>query len=250
MGTTELTLLQSMKRLALTLSVALLTAACSSDRTIKVTEQNKNSILDQIKDSRSFTPEEVRLLLARQMRVSLAESLKQPAPEWVGKTLEQVIENERKIEQDAKAKHAETDRLAAEAKAKEEAAAAELRKAISLTVYDKGFIPSDIYNSRFEDYITIKVAYQNPSGKDIRAFTGKVKFADLFDKEIMTNNLTIEDPIKANDKATWIGTIKYNQFKDEHQSLRNAELANMKVTWIPKSIIFADGTKLGASQAD
>jgi hypothetical protein len=225
----------------------LLLVGCSGDRKTTITEGNKDSILDQIKDSRSFTPDEVRLLLARQVRVAAAESLKQPAPAWVGKTLEEVIADERKFEQDAKVRQAEADRLAAEAKAKEEAAAAELRKAITLTVYDKGFIPSDPYNSRYEDYITLKCTYQNVSGKDIRAFTGSVRFADLFDKEILTSGLTIDDPIKANDKATWSGTIKYNQFRDAHQSFRNAELANMKVTWIPKSIIFADGTQLGGS---
>lgn len=123
----------------------------------------------------------------------------------------------------------------------------ELPKAIALAVFDKGFIPSDIHNSRFDDYITVKCAYENVSGKDIRAFTGAVRFADLFDKEIMEVNLTIQDPIKAAEKATWNGTIKYNQFRDEHQSLRNAELANMKITWIPKSVIFTDGTRLGES---
>jgi hypothetical protein len=237
----------TMKRLAVAFSIALLAVACSSDRSITITEQNKDSVLDQIKDSKSFTPDEVRLLMARRMRVAVANSQRQPGPDWVGKTLAQVIEDERKLDQDAKAKQAEVDRLAAEAKAKQDAMAAELRKAISLAVYDKGFIPSDIQNSRFDDYITVKCAYENVSGKDVRAFTGAVRFADLFDKEIMEVNLTIQEPIKASDKATWNGTIKYNQFMDDHQSLKNAELANMKITWIPKSIIFADGSKLGES---
>jgi hypothetical protein len=90
-----------------------------------------------------------------------------------------------------------------------------------------------------------RIVYENVSGKDIRAFTGTVRFADLFDKEIMNVNLTIQDPIKASAKATWNGSIKFNQFREEHESLRNAELTNMKITWIPRSVIFADGTKLG-----
>jgi hypothetical protein len=234
-----------MKRLAVAFSLAVLAVACAGDRGIKITEQNKDSVLEQIKESRSFTPDEVRLLLARRMRVSVAQSMKQPAPDWVGKTLEEIIEDERKVEQDAKAKEAEAERLASEARAKQEALASELRKAISLTVFDKGFIPSDIYNSQYDDFITVKCAYENLSGKDIRAFTGAVRFADLFDKEIITINLTIDDPIATAQKATWSGTIKYNQFRDEHQSLRNAEMANLKITWIPKSVIFVDGSRLG-----
>lgn len=233
-----------MRRLVL-LALVSLSVACAGERNLKITEDNKGRVLEEIKDSRSFSVEEVRLILARQMRVSLAESMKQPSPPWVGQTLQQIIDDERKLEQDAKAKQAESERLAAEAKAKEDALAEELRKAITLVVFDKGFIPSDIYNSRYEDYITVKCAYENRAGKDVRAFTGGVRFADLFEKEITTISLTIDDPIKAGEKATWNGTIKYNQFVDSHQTLRNAELKNLRITWIPKSIIFADGTQIG-----
>ncbi len=234
-----------MRRIAYTLILALSMVGCSGDRSIKITDQNKDSVLDQIKNSKSFTPEEIGLIISRQMRVSMAASFKQPAPEWIGQTLQQVIDSERKVQQDAKAKQAETDRLAAEAKAKEDALAAELRKAISLTVYDKGFVPSNPSESRYEDYITIKCAYENLSGKDIRAFAGAVKLTDLFGKEIFTTTLTISDPINAAAKATWSGTIKYNQFLANHQALRNAELKDMKVVWLPTSVLFADGTQIG-----
>jgi hypothetical protein len=236
-----------MKRVVLLLLLAL-AAACSKDRDLRITDQNKNAVIDQIKDSHSFTPDEVRLLLARQMRVGIAEAQQEPSPDWVGKTLAEVIEDERKVEQDAKAKQAEADRLAAQAKAKEDANAAELRKAVSFAVFDKGFVPSDPYTSRYDDYITFKCVYQNLSGKDIRAFTGSVRFANLFDREIMTMSVTVDDPIKAGEKASWNGTLKYNQFREDHQGLRNAELTNLKVTWIPQQIIFADGSRIGEGQ--
>jgi hypothetical protein len=60
--------------------------------------------------------------------------------------------------------------------------------------------------------------------------------------------LTISDPIKADSKATWTGNIKYNQFISEHQSLRNTELADMKIVWLPSEILFADGTKIGGEK--
>lgn len=91
----------------------------------------------------------------------------------------------------------------------------------------------------------LKCAYENKSPKNVRAFRGSVRFTDLFDKEIGEVNLTIDDPIAAGAKETWTGTIKYNQFVDWHKALRNAELSNMKITWVPKSIIFDDGTQIG-----
>jgi hypothetical protein len=192
--------------------------------------------------------EEIRLLMGRQLRVTLAQQLGQATPAWVGQTLEAVIADERKYRDDAKAKEAEAAKLAAEAKSAAEAKQAELRKAINLTVFEKGFIPSNPSAGRYSDYLTFKTAYENTSGKDIRAFRGAVRFADLFGQAIISVNLTIQDPIAAGQKATWSGTIEYNQFLDTHKKLQNHELQNMKVTWLPESIIFTDGTQIGEQQ--
>jgi hypothetical protein len=227
------------------LLAALLIGCAASDRNITITDANKADVLDKVKDSKAFSVDEVRLIISRQMRVFAAEAIKQPPPAWVGQTLEQIIADERKFRDDAKAKEKETERLAAEAKAKEDAIAAELRKVITLTVYEKGFRPSNYRESSYRDLITIKLAYQNTPDKDVRAFTGQLKFTDLFDVEIYSSRITIENPIKAGDKATWTGSIEYNQFNDAEQRLAAAQLSNMKVVWLPQSIIFADGSKIG-----
>lgn len=126
-----------------------------------------------------------------------------------------------------------------------EASAGELHKVIALSVTDKGFVPSNPRARQYQDLITIKCAYQNTSAKDVRAFTGTVVFQDLFGKEIFKSGITISSPIAAGQKATWDGTINYNQFMDAHQRLRGTELRDMNVVWLPASIILADGTKLG-----
>lgn len=59
--------------------------------------------------------------------------------------------------------------------------------------------------------------------------------------------MTISDSIKAGEKAAWSGAIKYNQFIANHQNLRNAEMENMKVVWLPESVLFEEGTTMGAS---
>jgi hypothetical protein len=117
-----------------------------------------------------------------------------------------------------------------------------------LTVYDKGFIPSDPSAGRYRDEITIKCTYQNNSAKDIRAFRGKVQFTDLFGAEIFTSGLTISNPVSTGQKGTWGGVIEYNQFERAHQQLRNTTLKDMKVVWIPDSVIFTDGSKVGEDE--
>jgi hypothetical protein len=219
---------------------------CSKDpHKLKITDQNKDSFMEQLKDTKGLTLEEFGLLTSFQMRRAAAAALKTTEPPIVGKTVGEVIAEERKLQTDAKAKEEEQKRLAAEAKAKADAMAAQMREAIALTVFDKGFTPSNPIGGRFEDYITLKCAYENKSGRDVRAFTGSVQFTDLFGKEIFTTHLTISDPIGAGQKSTWEGAIKYNQFIGTHQALRNASLDNMKIVWLPDEILFADGSKLG-----
>jgi len=238
-----------MKHALALVAVALSLAACSGDpKQVRVTEANKDRLLEEIKDAKGLTVDEVRLLITFLMRRTLGAGLGQNPSPLVDKTVGDLIAEQRSFEADAKKRDEEQARLAAEAKAKEEALASELRKALNLTVFEKGYVPSDAMASRYRDSITIKCAYENTSGKDIRAFTGTVRFTDLFGKPIFESRLTVADPIRASAKATWIGSIDYNQFIDSHRSLRNTELANMKVVWLPKSIIYADGTQVGRTE--
>jgi hypothetical protein len=219
---------------------------CNRDpRSVQITEKNKDTFMDEIKEMKGLTVDEVRLLIAYQLRGGLSKAFGGKNRSPVGKTVGQLIEEGRK---DAEAEKTEADkqkRLVEEAKAKEEATAAELRKTLTLTVYEKGFMPSDPMNGRYEDHMTIRCAYENTSDKDIRAFKGTVVFQDLFGVEVYRSNLTISDPIKTGTKAKWDGLIKYNQFIEAQSRFRHADLKDMKVTWLPSSIIFADGTKVG-----
>lgn len=236
-----------MKRALIVL--AMVVAACGSDpHNLKITDANKDTYMKDMAQTKGLTVEEIGLLTSFEMRRAASGVFgRGAAPSAVGKTVGQIIDDERKLQADAKAREREQQRLAAEAKAKEDAEAAELRKAINLTVFQKDFHSADIQSGDFEDRINFKCVYENTSGKDIRAFKGAIRFADLFGTEIYTVNLTVSDPIAAGQKATWFGGIKYNQFVRQHQELRNAELANMKIEWRPASIIYADGTTVGSS---
>ena len=48
----------------------------------------------------------------------------------------------------------------------------------------------------YDAHITMNCAYENTSGKDIRAFKGTLVFQDLFDVQIYKVAITISDPIK------------------------------------------------------
>ena len=225
-------------------------SACAQDpRNLTITEENQDSFMEELKDA-TLTGEEFGLITTAQMRRALATSFEAEGPVFIGKTVGDIIEEERAFLAAAEARQAEEDRLAAEAQAAADARVAELRQALTLTIFDKGFRPSDVRNGQFEDFILIQAAYENTSGKDIRAFRGSVQFADLFGKEIYTTTLTISDRLAAGANATWSGQIRYNQFKADQQALRNTALEDMNIGWRPASIMFADGTTIGEPPAE
>ena len=228
--------------------VGVLLLACQNPKAVRVTEQNKGTFLEQMKDLKGLTVEEAGLLQAAVLQAGVAEALGKKENPLVGKTVGEIIADQRAIAEKTAREEAEQARLAAEAKAKADALAEQLRGALQLTVFDKGFLPSDYTRNRYQDYITIKVAYENKSGKNIRAFTGSIQFTDLFGKEIFESGLTVSDPVAAGARSTWEGTIEYNQFRDQHQALRNASLADMKVVWKPSQILFEDGTSVGGDK--
>jgi hypothetical protein len=197
---------------------------------------------------KGLTVDEARLLLAFQIRRGMGNALATSPEDPSGKTVGELLAELKKQAAEEKTEADRQKHLSDEAKAKTDAVAAELRKSIDLTVYEKGFIPSNPEGGRYSDQIVLKCVYQNSSTKDIRAFRGNVLFTDLFGSEIFTSNLTISDPIKAGTKGTWNGVIEYNQFLRPHQQLKNTELKDMKVVWNPESVIFADGSKIGAGQ--
>jgi hypothetical protein len=201
--------------------------------------------MEEIKNVKGLTIDEVRLLIAYQIRGGIGQAFGGQVKNPVGKTVGELIDDARKEAATEKTAADNQKRLADAAKAKEDAAAAELRKSLNLTVYDKGFIPSNATAGRYRDYITLRCAYENTSAKDIRAFKGTVVFQDLFGSPIYRVTVTISDPIRNGAQAKWDGSIDYNQFIATQVQLRNTELKDMKVIWLPSSVIFADGTKIG-----
>lgn len=113
---------------------------------------------------------------------------------------------------------------------------------MTATLLSKKFVPSNPSVKRYEDYIAFRLRFDNLSDRDIRAFQGVIKFYDLLDNLILAANVAINDPVDANSSLEWPGQIDYNQFRDSHQGLRNAEMQNMKVRFQTEKILFNDGT--------
>lgn len=228
------------------LGVAIYFAMVHADpHNLKVTEANKTTFTDTIKDSKGLTVDENRMLMAYMIRYSVVSSFGHDETlSPVGKTVGELIDNERNFEVKQKQEEANQERLAANAKAKEDALHALLRDSITLTLTYKNFVAAD-YQSNSQDSISFGCEYQNKSKKDIRAFTGVIQFNDLFGRKIKSLHITIDDPVLAGQTGTWSGSYHYNQFIDDDVQLKNADFNDIRIVWLPNSILYIDGTSVG-----
>jgi len=222
-------------------AILLVTVACGGNvKNRKVTEDNKEKIFDEIKQSKDLTVEEVGLLQAYVIRKGIGDAFSGKTPSLpVGMTIGEMIDEQRKWIADETKRDAEQKEKAARVRAEEEAQRKALVDALTVTVFDKGFQHVD-----YQDYVTIRVEYENKSGKDIRGFKGSIQFNDLFGTEILPFKIAEDQPLAAGETKKQGWTLKYNQFIDKHVKLRHTELDNLKIEWKPDVILFTDGTSL------
>lgn len=110
------------------------------------------------------------------------------------------------------------------------------------TLLSKGFHNASISSGDFEDAITFTVSFENTSDKDIRAFDGVLTFYDLLDNEILSAKVQINETVKAGSALKWDGVLDYNQFMDTHKRLRGEGKKNLRVVFLPRKVLMADGT--------
>lgn len=89
--------------------------------------------------------------------------------------------------------------------------------------------------------VTFSIDFTNTTGKDVRAFDGKLAFTDLLGNVLHEATLAVNDRIAKGATLTWDGALSYNEFLPTHRTLRNAETENMKVVFTVRRVMFEDG---------
>ncbi|WP_138755849.1 hypothetical protein [Paenibacillus sinopodophylli] len=169
-----------------------------------------------------------------------------------GKTVSQIIADE-KVRQEEVKKKEEEERLRKaeeERKRKEELERiekekeAQLNNTIKVTLDSKKVIPENLDKYQFSDIVSFDFTIENTSDKDVRGFQGTSVFKDLFGNEIIKINMKRDEPIKAKSSIKWEGQMELNQFMDEHNELKNTEFKNLQLEYVMATIIFEDGTTI------
>jgi hypothetical protein len=215
-----------MKKAFLFLTIIGLVTSCSRPLNKNYNEDTLAEDGKAIKESGKLSNEEAQIMAGWIVMSKLkGESLE-------GKTYGDILEEAKEYKQ-------EQEELALKAKQEDENKRQRLGSALTVALYDKGYEKYD-----YEDYLTYSLVFENKTNKDIRAFKGSISINDLFDDEIKSINLTIDDPIIAGETFKGTYTTDYNQFSDEDKRLKSKNLADLKVVWTPEKIIFEDGSTL------
>ena len=164
--------------------------------------------------------------------------------------VQEIIDDQSKFEADVKAKADEERRLVDEARAKRAALVKRLTSALVVVLVDKGYEPEDTENFEYQSYITNELIFKNTGTKPIRSFEGTLHFTDTLGNDIVKSDLTYEQPIGVNRSVNYDGRMKFNEYNDADVHLRDASLANVRLKWEPRVILFTDGTRIESPGAD
>ncbi|HEX3465497.1 MAG TPA: hypothetical protein VHS78_15720 [Candidatus Elarobacter sp.] len=238
------------QRAALCLVVAsLFLAGCSNVRNEAVTSSNKDQVVADVAKS-AMSDDDKKAFIGASMRSALGNYTLE------GKTVAQIVDEQKKwqAEQDAQAAAAHEAQLKAEAK--KAALIAAMAHAVSVQPVSKRFRASDFESGNYDDeeYVTVQV--HNIGTKSVKGVKGTLRFTNSFGDKVIA--LDIEVGGVGGEAVTLrpggVDTTElgwhYNSFEREWNIFRNTALSGMKAQWVPKIILFADGSTLKASDDD
>ena len=116
---------------------------------------------------------------------------------------------------------------------------------ISVYLGGKRVFPANLNVGQYFDSVRLQFRFENIGDKDIRAFTGTVRFNDLFGRNIASLSLTHDEVLEAGRAIGEARTIQVSGFTVGASKLADTEYENMRIIFEPKSIIFTDGTQIG-----
>lgn len=161
--------------------------------------------------------------------ITIREAI-QEQDKWLTKEKEEeaiAAEIKKKIEVERVAKQAEFDRL------------------VSVTLINKKNTEQE-YGQKF---ISLDIAYQNKSEKEIAGIKGVLKINDIFGDTIKNYSWSYDDGVPANQTITDKNMgVEINRFSDEDSKLWNTDYEKLKSKFEVSTIIFKDGSKVDAPE--
>ena len=199
---------------------------------------------EQIGDSiKRLSDDERHMLMLYEMRHSMVKIFGGDREPYRAVTIGEAIEEQKAfMDGDAQQKFKKQE-LKTEMNKEQQAKIAKVNKAITVS-----YLGKKLQKDRFQDFIEIRVAYQNNSSKDIAGVKGAYIFKDMFGDKLLGIRMSMDTTIKAGAKYIEEGSgLDFNRFMDSHQRFMATADDKLKFEFVPEMVIFTDGTKLELS---
>jgi hypothetical protein len=226
-------------------------AGCSNPKsTVVPTSADK---METIKPAiEKLTPEERELFAGYFMRHTIGAAMggafgikADPVPE--GMTIGNAIEEQRAYLAKKKAEEAAAEELKKRVEAERQAKLEEFAKMISVALVSKRNSQGE-YGQKF---VILDVAFENKTDKDIQGVKGVLKLKDIFGDQIQGVRWSYDGGVAAKATAVEKGSgVKINQFMDKDMKLWNTDPDKIKATFEVSTILFKDGTRADAPEAN
>jgi hypothetical protein len=234
-----------MKKIAVTLSFALLLAACSKPMETVIPTDMSTWEKDLAPAVKKLGDEDKALFAGYAARVKVGEIFgggKAGIP--FGTTVGQAIEEQKKWVAEQKKAADEAAALKVKMEAEKLETVKAINNAVTVTLLEKIERPKNYDAGRYSESQELIVGVENKSTKVVTGVSGEIEFIDVFDKVVGTVNFGISQTIQPSGTYKWTGVRDYNQFLESHKAVWNLQEGKYTTRFTPEAVIFADGTKL------
>ncbi len=240
----------NVRTMLMIVSLLLVAVGCGDPKDVELSTLTQEQTA---KLEKKLNGEEMRLLMGYQLRHSMSAALGGKAAP-AGVTVNQAIKDQREWVE----KQKQEELVAAERRRKEEADAAELKKKLDAEQKAKQeefakLLSAVLVGKRNVDqsygrkFVSLQMAYENKTDKDIAGVKGVLRLTDMFDDKIMNVRWSYDGGIRAKQTIVEKGSgVDINEFKDTDMKLWNTDQDKLKAIFEPSTIIFRDGTRLDA----
>lgn len=194
-----------------------------------------------------LSKEDKELFASYAMRLKVAEGFGGTGIP-MGTTVGQAIEQQKAWGAEQEKKRAEEAALRDKLEKERAAARAAIDGAVTVTLLEKKQLPRDWEVRRISDTQVFRIGVHNKGEKEVAGVAGSIEFIDIFDKPFGAVSFSITENIKPGGEYVWTGSRDYNQFVADHKAVWNAETGKFKTRFVPKAVVYSDGSKLLAEE--
>ncbi|KWT98088.1 MULTISPECIES: hypothetical protein [unclassified Variovorax] len=234
-------------RFLLPLALVAFLAACSQPKDAIIPADSATWEKDLLPKIQKLSDDDRAALAAYLVRAKMGEAFGGKTMP-LGTTVGQAIDQQKAFAAQQAVKAAEEQALKEKLRKEQEEAAAALNRIVTVTLLEKKELAPNYEQRRYSQEQVFKIGIRNGGDKPIRGVKGVLEFVDIFGKRVGSVAFAVAENIAPSQALVWEGSRDYNQFLDEHKAVWNLEEGKFTTRFVPEQVVFADGTKLGASQ--